>query len=142
MRLQIWMRWLVAGLAFLAAPVWAAERPQEFLQALRNRDYFDYALFYLDELEARPNLDAEFRQTLTYERGATLLAQAERTRDSDAQQKLFDEARGQFEKFVKEYPQHPLAGAANSEIAEVVMGKARALVWQANSPNNSGRKDE
>jgi len=142
MRLQMWMRWLMAGLALLAAPSWGAERPQEFLQALRNRDYFDYALFYLEELEARPNLDAELRQTLTYERGVTLLAQAERTRDSDAQQKLFDEARVQFEKFVKEYPQHPLAGAANSEIAEVVMGKARALVWQANSPNNSGRKDE
>ncbi|MFN6106832.1 MAG: hypothetical protein ACK5EA_20590 [Planctomycetaceae bacterium] len=142
MRLKLWMGWLVAGLTWLAVPAWGGERPQDFLQALRNRDYFDYALFYIDELEARPNLDAELRQTLTYERGATLLAQAERTRDSDAQQKLFDEARGQFEKFVKEYPQHPLAGAANSEIAEVVMGKARALVWQANSPNNSGRKDE
>jgi len=134
-----WGLWLVAG---EVGRVQGADRPLEFLQALRNRDYFDYALLYLDQLEGQAGLDPETREVLAYERGMTLLEQARSTRDTDQQTRLFDLARVEFEKFLKEHPEHPLAGSANSEAAEVLTGKAKALVLQANSPNNAGRKAE
>lgn len=142
MRFQRVLIWTVAFLAAIANVALASERPLEFLKALRGREYFDFANFYLDELEARPNLDQEIRDVLSYQRGLTVLGQAEKTRDSDAQSKLYDDARLHFEKFVKDHPQHELAGTTNSQIAEVVLGKAKSLIWQANSPNNSGRKEE
>ncbi|MFN5532879.1 MAG: hypothetical protein ACK5F7_20050, partial [Planctomycetaceae bacterium] len=136
---------LLAGLCLAtggAGRAHAADRPLEFLQALRNRDYFDYALLLLDQLETKPGVDPEVREVLAYERGMTLLEQARGTRDSDQQTRLYDLARVEFEKFLKEHPEHPLAGSANSEAAEVLTGKAKALVLQANSPNNAGRKPE
>lgn len=120
----------------------SAERPLDFLEALRRRDYFDYAILYLEELEGRSDLSAEVREVLSYERGMTLLDNARSSRDPETQGRLYDEARVQFEKFLKDHPEHPLAGSANTEVAQVFTGKAQALVLQANSPNNSGRRAE
>ncbi|RPI91216.1 MAG: hypothetical protein EHM42_00095, partial [Planctomycetaceae bacterium] len=124
-----------------SACVEAAERPLDFLEALRRRDYFDYAITYLEQLEGRSDLPTDVRDVLAYERGMTLLENARSSRDPESQGRLYDEARVQFEKFLKDHPEHPLAGPANTEVAQVLTGKAQALVLQANSPNNSGRKD-
>jgi len=129
---------VLAAVSF-AIPAAVAEEPYvEFLQGLRDRRYYDYVQHYLESLESDPNLPAEIRAVLPYERATSLLMEtrAGAITNPEVQARQLDQALGFLDQFIKDSPQHPLAGEANTERARILLGKARVEVWQARSPAN------
>ncbi|WP_166821344.1 hypothetical protein [Thalassoroseus pseudoceratinae] len=120
----------------------AAELHQEFLDGLRARGFYDEALYYLDTLEQNTTLDADLKKRLPYERGLTLLKNAQTMRNPEAQEAALDQAAGQLETFVRENPNHALVGKAQAERGNILLGKARVKIWDANSPVNEDKKPQ
>ena len=50
------------------------EQAREFLDILREHRYYDEAIEYLDSLKDSPLVPVNFKETLLYERGLTLVA--------------------------------------------------------------------
>jgi hypothetical protein len=138
------LRWPFAAalgiLLLFVAPLGAVEPYLEFVKGLRDRDYHDLALQYLEELEQRPGIPSEVKEVLSYEKALTLLDGARNIRNPEAQGKQLDQARGYLEQFLKASPNHPQAAQANSELAQVYVGKGKVEVLQSKSPNNAAQK--
>ena len=119
--------------AAFAVPVADAEEPYvEFLQGLRDRSYYDYALLYLDTLQEDASVPKDIRDVIPYEKAATLLlmARSGAITNPEVQSRQLDQALGFLEEFIKNSPNHPRAGEANTERAGILLGKGRVEVWQ------------
>jgi hypothetical protein len=138
------LRWLVIfglGAFFLATPFLAAAEPYlEFVEGLRKNNYHDYALIYLEKLEKRADVPAEIKAVIPFEKGITLIDEAKGGHDFEAQSRQYDQARAYLEQFLKASPNHPNAGRANTELANVIVGKGRVEVLKSKSPSNAGSK--
>jgi len=134
---------LLMGILFLAAPtVRAAEPYLEFVNELRRHDYHDYALIYLEKLEKRADVPADIKEVIPFEKGITLVDGARREHSPEGQTRQLDLARGFLEQFLKASPNHPNAGKANTELANVIVGKGKVEVMQSKSPGNVAQKGE
>ncbi len=138
-RLLMWPVWLLL-IAFSTRPLVAEEPYLEFLQGLRERNYFDYALFYLDQLAQRPNLPAEMRQLIPYEKAVTLRENAKTLRNPEKQLEQLDQALAFLDQFVQENPDHSYSGDANSDRAEILRQKGEVEIFRSKSPANQGSK--
>jgi tetratricopeptide (TPR) repeat protein len=139
------VRWAIrcAVLWLTAAAVLPAQEPyQEFTRALRDRNHHDMALYYLDLLATRPGVPDDVRQVIPYEKAITLLESSRITRSPERQLEQLDQALAFLEQFVKDTPNHPQAADANSERAQILIGKARVEILQAKSPANQGAKGD
>jgi hypothetical protein len=140
------LRWLclvVTGVVLAGTgPARAAGLNQEFVEGLRARHYYDYALIYLDQAEADARTPDEFRRVIPFERALTLIGQARITRDPEQQNQQLDRAEAQLEQFARANPDHPRAAQANSERAKIHLEKARVAIYQARSPANQGNRAE
>jgi len=132
--------WSLLVLASTGAWCQAEEPYQDFVRGLRDRQYFDMAIYYLDQLATRPGVPDEVKQLIPYEKAATLLESSRITRSPDRQVELLDQALAFLEQFVKESPNHPQAGDANSQRAQILIGKARVEILQSKAPANQGAK--
>jgi hypothetical protein len=130
------------SLLLCGLPAAAEERYFEFLRGLRERQYFDMALYYLDQMAARGQLPDEVRQVIPYERAITLLESSRASRSPEKQAEQLNQALAFLEQFVKDSPNHPKVAEANSERAEILIGKARVEILQSRSPANQGAKAE
>ncbi len=126
----------------LAGGLVAAERHLEFVEGLRDREYYDFAVLYLEQLEARKDVPADVKAVIPYEKALTLLQGVRTVRNPEAQGKQLDNARLFLEQFLKANPTHPNAPQANTELANVLLGKAKVEVQQARSPSNQGQKSK
>ncbi|MBT4865679.1 MAG: tetratricopeptide repeat protein [Planctomycetaceae bacterium] len=138
--------WLSSiGPAFVLAIVasaHAAEPYDQFVQGLRDREYYDFALLYLDNLENRADVPDEIRQAIPFEKATTLQQSARSTRNLDVKTEQLSQAEALLEQFVKANPLHPRAGQANSERARILLGRAEVETLKARSPSNSSKKAE
>ena len=131
--------------AAFAVPAAHAEEPYvEFLQGLRERSYYDYALLYLDTLSEDSSVPQEIREVIPYEKASTLLlmARSGAITNPDVQSRQLDQALGFLDEFITNSPNHPRAGEANTERAGILLGKARVEVWQSRSPSNKENRGE
>ncbi len=143
MKRSVWRTVLVAaGLCLAACSLRAAEPVHEFLDGMRSRQYFDWAMLYLEQLQDQPNLPAELRAILPYERAMTLAESAKHSVSPNTQQRQLDQALGFLEQFTKESPQHPLAATANSTRAGLLLSKARVDILQSKLPANKDGRSE
>jgi cellulose synthase operon protein C len=129
----------------IAAPTVHAEEPYEaFIQGLRERQYYDYVILYLDSIAQDPNASAEIKELVPFEKATTLQMQARSTGilNPETQAKQLEEAMAYLDQFVKNSPQHPRAGEANSRRAAILLAKARVEVWQSKSPGNKDTRTE
>ena len=133
---------VVAWAVVVGSDVRAGEPYLEFISGLRARGYYDTALQYIDSLEQDSKVPQDVKTVLPFERGMTLLDNSRTLRSPDARSKMLDQAQVQLENFVKASPNSPLAAEANSQQANIFLGRARVSVWQAKSPSNSSKKDE
>src|SRR5579872_575012 len=140
------LRWLIVLalgiLVSIAGAAQAAEPYLEFVRGLRDREYYDYALIYLDELEKRADVPREIKEVVPFEKAITLLRGADRLRTPELQTRQLDQAQGFLEQFLKASPNHPDAGAANTELANVIVGKGKIEVQNSKSPGNVAQKAE
>lgn len=120
----------------------AAEPMREFLDGLRSRQYFDWAMLYLDQLQERSDLPADLKAIIPYERAMTLSESAKHSVSPETQQRQLDQALGFLEQFTKESPNHPLAATANSTRAGLLLSKARVDITQAKLPTNKDNRED
>ena len=78
----------------------AAEPAEAFLDALRNRGYYDMALEYLDRAQSDPLSPVGFREVIPLERGLTLVDSARREADFDVRGELLNKAQEAVQQFV------------------------------------------
>jgi hypothetical protein len=114
-----------------AAGIRAEEPAQAFLEALRDRGYYDVALEYLDAAAKNPSLPQSFKDSALYEKGTTLVQGARLQRDSVLREQQLDEAQKALQQFVKEKPGHLYAVAARSQLGNVIVERARHQVEKA-----------
>ena len=136
------LAWLVALATIPAAPVCAEEPYLEFVQGLRDQQYYDYAILYLDQIGARPNVPAEIKQVIPYQKAMILLDGSKRARTPEKQTEQLVQALGFLEQFVKDSPNHASAGDANSDRAQILLGMGQVEILQSRSPSNQGAKRE
>lgn len=139
------LRPVVSALCFVlfaSATLFAGEPFLDFVSGLRNRDYHDMAMLYLDQLEKRADVPADVKEVISFEKAITLLDGARNLRNPEAQSKQLDQARAYLEQFLKASPNHDRAAQANTELAQVYVGKGKVEVLQSRSPNNAGQKAE
>jgi hypothetical protein len=136
-----WPAWIGLWSVLCAAGPAIAEEPYlDFVRGLRDRGYFDTAVYYLDTLATRSNLPDDMRQLIPYEKAVTLLENSKVTRSPEKQVEQLDQALAFLEQFVKESPNHPNVADANSERAQILIGKARVEIVQSRSPANQAAK--
>lgn len=116
----------LAGWVILAPPAWADEPPhRDFVRGLRERRYPDLALRYLEHLSQNPPRD--LAAILPLEMAKTRLDIATHENDAGKRSALYNQARVDFETFIKNNPNDPLAAEANLDIARIsaLLGKAQ-----------------
>ena len=131
--------------AAFAVPAAEAEEPYvDFLQGLRDRSYYNYALIYLDTLQEDANVPKDIRDVIPYEKASTLLmmSRSGAITNPEVQSRQLDQALGFLEEFIRNSPDHPRAGEANTERAGILLGKGRVEVWQSRSPSNKENRGE
>ena len=107
----------IGTLALLALPLRAEEPPHlEFVRGLRSRGMSDLALQYLQSKGQAP--PPELAVILPLELAKTRLELAAVESDYGRRTTLQNQARAEFDLFVKKNPKHPLAADAALEIAQ------------------------
>jgi len=104
---------LLAG-SWLLAPgslCQAGEPYLAFLRGLQNRGYGEQALAYLDSIAAQSDLPEEIKSSFDLERSKSLRIAATEAYDAPQRDARLAEAKRLAEKFFKENPNHPAAGA-------------------------------
>ena len=135
---SIGLLWIACGIQ----PVMAEEPYLDFVQGLRERNYFDYAILYLDQLAQRPSLPVEIRQLIPFEKAVTLRENAKVLRSPEKQFEQLDQALAFLDQFIQENPDHPYSGDANSDRAQILLQKGEVEIFQSKSPANQGSKAE
>jgi hypothetical protein len=133
---------LFCGLPCSSPTAQAEELHDKFLEGLRERGYYDYALYYLDTLEARTDVGNEVKQLIPYQRAVTLLAGASTINNPEQRDEQLDRAVAQLEAFTRANPDHALAGNANTELARIQIEKARVRIWESESPANKDNNEK
>ncbi|MEZ6056283.1 MAG: hypothetical protein R3C01_06220 [Planctomycetaceae bacterium] len=132
-----WCGVWVGILLLLTPSVRAAEPFLEMVQGLRGRGLYDYALYYLDQMEASPRTTPENKALIPFERGITLRDGARQIVLAERQLKQLDAAAAAFDEFARANAKHPLAGRANSERAQILVEKAKVKIWEAQSESDA-----
>lgn len=137
----------IAGAVFsccfaVCPPAAAEEQHARFLEGLRERGYYDYALYYLDQLDERTDLQPDIKQVIPYERAITLLDGAKLINNPELRDEQLDKAVAQLEAFTRANPMHPLAGDANTQRARILIEKAHVKIWEAQSPANKDNSEK
>lgn len=135
---------LVGVVVALATPgtTQAEEQYIEFLKGLRQRQYFDTAVEYLDDLSQRSDLPPEVADVLELERGITFRAQATASRIAEDREQALSKAELALRDFTSKHGNHPRAPFANSELGQLMFERARSLLWDSEAPSNADRKGE
>ena len=122
----------------------AAEPAQAFVDGLRERGFYDYALEYLDRARSDPFVSDDFQQKILYEEGVTLVEQAGRILDARRQAEKLNLAQEKLQAFVQAHPQSPLAPGARSQLAKVLMARGRGLTRQTEKlvPEQNDERDQ
>ena len=126
-----WSTLLVAGLGLLnSGPAVAEEPVLEFIEGLRERSYFDTALEYLDVAQQRSELSDTIRDVIDLERAKTLQAMGASSRVPEDRDLYLQQAKEALQKFTSARGNHPQAAFANSMLGELLLERARTLIWQ------------
>lgn len=125
------MRWVWWVVVFGAGRLAAEEPAAAFLNALREQQYNDAALVYLDRMEADARTPEAFRQEIPLERGMTMIQAAVQERNAAARENLLSAAKENLERFLREQPDHPRKSSARRQFGFLLREWARIKVEQA-----------
>ncbi len=126
----------IGCLGLISTPLPAGDNTQAFLDGLRQRELHDIALDLLKSLRDSPKTDKDFRETLDYQFGVTLIGGA-RQLPLEEREKQLDEAREYLGKFLADHPQHPLADSAIRNLADLKIERGEALVEESRRPGKT-----
>lgn len=132
----------VALIFMFGTSVRAEERFIDFIGGLRERQFFDTAIEYIDSISQRSDLPAEVREVLDLERGMTLQQKGAASRIPEDREQALSEAETSLRKFIGEHGQHAQAALANSMLGELLFERARSLIWKASELDEANKKLE
>lgn len=132
----------LAVLLLSTAMVTAAEPYLQFVEKLRQRQYFDIALDYLERAESRPDLPADVKTVISFEKATTLIALSKEQKNPDVVMATLNKAQLFLEQFLKASPDHPKAAKASAEVAVVLRKRGNLAIQAARSPSNAAKKLE
>ncbi|QDT93562.1 tetratricopeptide repeat protein [Gimesia algae] len=124
----------------LVSSVSAEEQYLEFLQGLRDKNYHDTALQYLDKIAADKSTPKEIQELIPFERAMTLMMFSRTQKLPEEQEETLNLALAQLALFTKQYPNHPMAGTANTERGKIILEKAEVEGRIAQSPSDQNNK--
>ncbi|MCS7306874.1 MAG: hypothetical protein NZ602_17415 [Thermoguttaceae bacterium] len=116
------------------------EQAHKMLDGLRERGYFDTALDYLEWLRASRFCPEELQKTWFYEAAKTNLMAALATQDMKYRVEYLDQARKEFDQFLKDHPVHPLAPDARLHLGNILVERAKIKRDQANKPTTAAEE--
>src|SRR5262249_45928922 len=133
---------LLCGLArpALLSPASAKEPVEQFLEKLREREFFDAAEWYLESLKTNPNIDAETKQIIPYEQARVIVEISKSERVTAERLKKLDAAKLLFSDFLKNNPSHSYAGLARLQLGNLLVERAKAFVSQAEREKKADEK--
>lgn len=140
LRAASWTALAATALLAVAQPVRAEAPAREFLEALRKEGLYDLAADYLERMEKNPAVSQEFRETILYEQGLTLMAVSRSERDFDRRQQQLDEAQKKFDEFILAHKTHDFAPKAKTELANVLVERARVKVAESERAKDDADK--
>lgn len=121
----------------------AADDTAQFLDAMRNRGYFDIALEYLDSVGGSGVASDEFKARVPYERGMTLIGKWRRSASSAERARLANQIESELNNFAKANPDSPLAGDAKMQLGQMMLESAsRTLYNLRQRPQAASREAE
>ncbi len=134
---------LATGVLTVVAPeggkVTAGEPVREFLEALREANYYDVAIDYIDQMANSPLAPVAVKESLAYERGVTLMQGARFQKDFSLREKQLDSAQQAFDQFVTNQPNHPMAFAAKSELGNLLVERGNLKMERVKRPAETGK---
>lgn len=133
---------IVAMAMMCGATARGEERFIDFIGGLRERQFFDTAIEYIDSISQRTDLPAEVREVLDLERGMTLQQKGAASRVPEDREQALTEAETSLRKFIGEHGQHSQAALANSMLGELLFERARSLMWKASELEEADKKLE
>lgn len=137
-----WLTCWLCGFAFTLIIAWspplakntsADEPAQKFLNKLRENDYYDVALDYLDVMENSPLASPEFKERVAFEKAECLLLAATATRDVTQVALYLDRADQYLAEFAQSNPPARLAAQSDRVRARTLFGRGNLANIQAQS---------
>ncbi|MDB5390352.1 MAG: hypothetical protein JWM11_5998 [Planctomycetaceae bacterium] len=132
----------LAVLSLATSSATAAEPYLQFAEALRQRQYFDTALEYLEWADTRPNIPGDVKAVIPFEKATTLIALSKDQKNPEVALATLNKAQLFLEQFLKANPDHPKAAKASAEAAVVLQTRGKVALQQARSPSNVVKKAE
>jgi hypothetical protein len=117
--------------AALIAPAFAADDSQRFLEALRQRHYFDTAQEYLERRASDPNVSAEFKRNVPYEQALILIESAAAVRDPQVRDRQLDQAQAKLKEFIASQKDPHSLAQARDRLGNLLRYRAADLVARA-----------
>jgi hypothetical protein len=111
------------------------ELARKFLDEIRARGFFDMAIAHLDRIDSSPLASPEFRETLLYEQGVTLVQSAVQQRDYQLREDQLSEANEKFRQFIEQHGSHALAAAAGLQRGKIQIERAQLRRARAEAPS-------
>lgn len=133
---------VLTACAAVAVRLPAEEPAQRFLEALRERGYYDTALEYIETLRDNELVPVAVRVTVPYERGMVLMALGRTERNPERQDELLRQAETAFKAFIQEHPNHPLVPATRRELGNLLVIRARVVAAAAESGGGGKLKQQ
>ncbi|GIW81970.1 MAG: hypothetical protein KatS3mg105_3777 [Gemmatales bacterium] len=114
----------------------------EFVQRLRDMNYTDQALEYLELLRSNKNLPKKIRASLPLELARIQLEQASQQQDGAIRNRLYNEAKKNLQAFLKVAGKSPDAAEANFELARIEVREADDELRAAKQLNDEKARKE
>ena len=127
-----WPLLIILGLLAPPTPrAGAVDYCGRFVEKLRERGHYDIAVYYLDKMRDSELPNDEFKETIDYEAGLTLLTAARTGRVMGVRQKQLNQAAEHFKRFISEHPNNPLVFSARAQLANLLVERATIQSEQA-----------
>ena len=123
-------------LAF-SLPAQAEEPAAEFLEALRQRRYFDIAEQYLESMATSSLAPEGFRDRIGYERAVILIQGAPLLGNPQLQSEQLEKAEQLLQKFMTDFPNHVLKNSARGQLGTLLQKRAEINVLLAGKPGQA-----
>lgn len=142
MKQNRWVLACVVASIWLAHEVRSEEPARKFLDALRERNYYDVALDYLEQMATSPLAPIELKESLVYEKGVTLIEASRFQKDNAIREKQINEAQQLFTQFVAQRGDHALANAARNQLGNLIVERARIKLEAASKGDKAKNLSE
>lgn len=119
------------GTLLVVSSTIAAEPAQDFLDTLREKDYHDMALVYLDKMSTSDLVTNQFKNMIGYNKAIVLIEMSRTDRNTKTREAKLDQAQQLLEKFRADFPNNNEAMAASNQLGNLLVERARIKVQQA-----------